>query len=92
MSNLRALFRNDLESTNKRLDHEEKEQLSSHQWQTFDTHSHIPNQILLMIISLTHRHKELTKERLRVVANFRVLFLAQVVKVSSLRVINILDE
>ena len=92
MSNLRALFRDVLESTNKRLDHEEKEQLSSHQWQILDTHSHIPNQILLMIISFTHRHKELTKERLRVVANFRVLFLAQVVKVSSLRVINILDE
>ena len=32
--------------------------------------------------------QELTKERLRVVANFRVIFLAQVLKVSSLRVMN----
>ena len=35
--------------------------------------------------------QELTKERLRVVANFRVLFLAQVLNVSSVRVINFLN-
>ena len=59
----------------------------SHRWQFLDTHLHIPNQIVLCSIKI----QELMKERLWVVAKLRVLVLAQILNVSSVRVINFLN-
>ena len=78
---------NDRESKNEMVGHEEKEHL-------------VP---LLPVFGYTSSYpkpastdcpiqiQELTKEHLRMVTNFRVLFLAQVLNVSSVRIINFLN-